>query len=943
MAIATSNVTAFRPAAPPAASAFAHLLATKLHAPAPRVQRVPRPRLFDRLDAAGGQALTLVSAPAGFGKSTVVSDWLATRGSLAPAGKPAGWLSLDAGDNDLRRFLTYFGAACERCAPGIAASLAAPLSTPRLPGPEELLVPFLNELWAAAATGGGVLVLDDYHVIENAEVHAALAFCLDNLPPSFQLVIATRSDPPLPLARLRARGQLCELRAEDLQFTAAEAASFLRETMGLAVSGEEVVALEERTEGWIAGLQMAALVLRQPLRQRADARSFLAGFTGSHRFVLDYLTQEVLDRQPPERLDFLLRTSVLHRLCGPLCEALTGKPGGQESLETLDAANLFLIPLDERRGWYRYHHLFGGLLQEQLRRQLSGPEIAELHRRAADWLAERDLADEALAHATAAADWGRVAKILERHAPIALNRGDVGTLLRWLTALPEACYVSHPQLLLPRGAVLFASLYFEEFGAVLGQLAGAAAATRDPLLIAGADALQAVAFTAQAEHGAVIDSASRSLELLPDAEGWLRSLVALLLGMALVRTGEKERAATALEVAAVEGAAAGNYMVLVGARFNLGAIESLSGRLRRAYDIHRQTVAGFAAFGDNPPPAAAQAYDGLAEIYTEWGELEEALACSTTANRLCRAGAVGGHSARCLGTLMRLHLARREFAAAREVVGEIDQLLRRSPMPRFQAVLDAMRGRVDVLQARDEGRPELLLEAERWAREQGLFAPEELRNRLMCDLPLDFCHQTAVRLLLGLGRWEEALALLLALRGWAEEGGWDRSRIEVDLLEALAHQGAAEEAGDSPWEAFEPLARAIDRAEPEGFLQLFLEEGEPAARLLAAYERAYPRALARPFGQKLLQAFRLETSLPRPGGRPASPAGVEAVSERELEVLRVIAAGLSNSEAARKLFLSPFTIKKHLENIYGKLGVRNRTEAIARAQAQGLLAPGTAG
>lgn len=927
MAIATSNVTAFRPAAPPASGPAGNLLATKLHAPAPRAQRVPRPRLFDRLDAAGDQALTLVSAPAGFGKSTVVSDWLATRGRVA------GWLSLDAGDNDLRRFLTYLGAACERCVPGIGGSLMAPLAAPRLPGPEELLVPFLNELWASA---GGVLVLDDYHVIENAEVHAALAFCLDNLPPSIQLVIATRSDPPLPLARLRARGQLCELRAEDLQFTAAEASAFLRETMGLAVSAEEVVALEERTEGWIAGLQMAAL----SLRHRGDARAFLAGFTGSHRFVLDYLTQEVLDRQPPERLDFLLRTSLLNRLCGPLCETVSGREKGQEMLEALDAANLFLIPLDEHRGWYRYHHLFGGLLQEQLRRRLPEAEVAELHRRAADWLAGRDLADEALAHATAACDWGRVAKILEKHAPIALNRGDVGTLLRWLAALPEECYRSHPDLLLPRGAVLFASLYFEEFGAVLGQLARAAAATQDPLLIAGAAALEAVAHTAQAEHGAVIASATRSIELLPDGQGWLRALVTLLLGMAQLRTGEKERAAVALEQAAVEGMATSNYMVLVGARFNQGAIESLSGRLRKAYEIHRQTVAGFAAFGDSPPPAAAQGYDGLAEIHTEWGELDEAFACSTTANRLCRAGAVGGHYARCLGTLMRLHLIRKDFAAARETVGEIDQLLRRSPMPRFQVVLDAMRGRVDVLQAREEGRPELLVEAERWAREQGLFAPAELRERLMCDLPLDFCHQTAVRLLLALGRWEEALALLDALRAWAEEGGWNRSLIEVDLLEALARQGAAEEAGESPWEAFEPFSQAVARAEREGFLQLFLEEGEPAARLLAAYERARPQALAGPFGQKLLHASHLEASRPRPEGRPAPAAGVEAVSERELEVLRVIAAGLSNSEAARKLYLSPFTIKKHLENIYGKLGVRNRTEAIARAQALGLLAPG---
>jgi LuxR family maltose regulon positive regulatory protein len=898
------------------------LLRTKLHAPVPRADRVHRQRLFERLDAGRRTALSLVSAPAGFGKSTLISDWLQQRE------RPAAWLSLDSTDSDLRRFLSYLVAALERPLPGVGRGLAPLLVASRLPDdPETLLAPLLNELCECS---GCILVLDDYHVIEAGEVHGALGWLLERLPPEVHLVMTTRVDPPLPLPRLRARGLLCELRAEDLRFTCEEAAAFLRETMGLDVAPAEVEALERRTEGWIAGLQMAAL----SLRGRDDVSAFIAGFTGSHRFVLDYLTEEVLDRQPADRMDFLLRTSILPRLSGSLCNAATQRSDSQEILESLETANLFLIPLDDRRGWYRYHHLFASLLQDELRRRVDDGELAGLHQRASDWFVEHGLPDEAMDHAAASCDWERAAQIMLVHADGALHRGEINTVYRWFTALPDECYQRHPHLLLGRALTLFASFRFPEFAAVLGDLERAAEGSDDPVLLAGRDAMRALALSGRAEHAAVVAYATRALESLPP-DPTMRGLVTVVLGISLARVpGQLERALEVLEEAAALNAASGNLTLFVVARGHQGWVELLRGNLDRSLERYRQALAHFppgAGTAGPPLPGTSLAYDGFACIHLERGELDEALEQATLAARLSRSGDVAGNHVKNMATLAVVHTARGEIAAAREVTGELEALMERTQMPVYQVVTESVGNRIDVVQGCREGRADLLERARRWAQEHGLLEGwDHLREHLMPELPRDYAHMTVAHLLVATGRCTEALDLLAELWEIAVEEGWVHSQIEIAILQALARQ-------DAP---FEPLARALALAEPQGFVQMFVNEGEPMARLLAAYRREQPGALATPLGRKLLDAFGLEA-----GAAPAVPLpprfvpapGAEALSEREVEVLRAVAGGLSNAEAAKRLYLSPFTVKKHLENIYGKLGVRNRTEAIARAQSLGWL------
>jgi LuxR family maltose regulon positive regulatory protein len=901
------------------------LLRTKLHAPVPRADRVHRGRLFERLDAGRRTALSLVSAPAGFGKSTLISDWLRHRE------RPAAWLSLDPTDSDLRRFLSYLVAALERPLPGVGRSLTAALAAPRLPeDPEPLLTPLLNELWDCSRC---ILVLDDYHVIEGNEVHAALGWLLERLPPEQHLVITTRVDPPLPLPRLRARGLLSELRAEDLRFTVEEAAAFLHETMGLDVGAAEVEALERRTEGWIAGLQMAAL----SLRGRDDVSAFIAGFTGSHRFVLDYLTEEVLDRQPPDRMDFLLRTSLLPRFSGPLCDAVIRDSGGsgrqdsQEILESLETANLFLIPLDDRRGWYRYHHLFASLLQDELRRRVSPEELAGLHHRAADWFLEHALPDEAMDHAVAGRDWERAAQIMIAHADAALHRGEVNTVYRWLTILPDEVFQRNPQLLMGKALALFASFRLPEFAAVVAEIEQAAEGSDDPVLLAGRDAMRALALSGRAEHDAVIAFATRALERLPP-EPTVRGLVTVILGISLARSfGQTARALEVLEDAAALNLAAGNLTLFVVARSHQGWVELLRGNLDRSLERYRQALAHLppeTATGGIALPGSSLAYDGFACVHLERGALDDALQQATIATRLSRTGDVAGNHVKNVATLAVIHTARNEMDAARELAAELETLMERTQMPVYQVVTESVGHRVDVVQGAREGRMDLLDRACRWAEERGLFEGwDRLREHLMPELPRDYAHLSVARLLVATGRFAEALSLLTALQEIAEAEEWGRSQIEIAILQALA--------SDAP---FEPLARALALAEPQGFLQLFVNEGQPMARLLTAYERARPGALDTRLGRKLREALKLET-----GAAPAVPAlrlvpgPGEALSDRELDVLRAVAGGLSNAEAAKRLYLSPFTVKKHLENIYSKLGVRNRTEAIGKAQRLGWL------
>ena len=415
------------------------LVATKFHVP--RAGFVPRPQLLARLAEGVGRGLTVVCTPAGFGKTTLLGDWARrSRGRAA-------WLSLDAGDNDPARFWRYVAAALARARPGVDAPVVALLRGPQQPPLEAVATAVINELSSLPGERGVVLILDDYHLVEAPPVHESVAFLLDRLPLGLRLVLSSRADPPLPLARLRARGQLAELRAADLRFTVAETAAFLREVSGLDLPAASVAALQDRTEGWAAGVQLAAL----SLRAQADPAGFIATFAGSHRYVLDYLTGEVLAGQPEQVLRFLLETSVLDRLCGPLCDAVTDRTGSQEMLEELDRANLFVVPLDEVRHWWRYHHLFADLLRARLERERPAA-LPGLHHAAAAWHEKHGFADEAVRHAIAAGETAWAARLVERHVEALLRRGEGATLDRWLSALPAESIRARPRLCLAQAA-----------------------------------------------------------------------------------------------------------------------------------------------------------------------------------------------------------------------------------------------------------------------------------------------------------------------------------------------------------------------------------------------------------------------------------------------------------------------------------------------------------
>ena len=599
------------------------VLATKLYVPPLQPNIVRRPRLIERLNEGLHRKLTLISAPAGFGKTTLVSEWLAGCGQLVA------WLSLDEGDNDPAGFLAYLVAALQTISKNIGDGVLGVLQSPGPPPVESILTALLNEI--TAIQDNFILVLDDYHVIDAKPVNQALAFLVEHLPPQMRLVIATREDPQLPLARLRARGQLTELRAADLRFTPAEAADFLNQVMGLNLAVEDIAALEARTEGWIAGLQLAAI----SMRGHQDAASFIKSFTGSHHFVLDYLVEEVLQRQSESIQTFLLRTSILHRLCGPLCDAVLGSPSasGQETLEYLERANLFIVPLDNERCWYRYHHLFAELLRQRLHQSASsGNEeggVAEYHIRASRWYEDHGLEIEAFQHAAAGNDIERAERIIEGKGIPLHIRGAVAAILGWLASLPKTVMDARPSLCV-RYATL--SLVTGQTTGVEEKLQAAEAAlaaalqgaepdneTRD--LIGQIATSRATLALTRYQPEAMITQARRALEYLPPDNLFSRFRATWTMGMAYHYRGERAVAGRAYAEALSIAQASGNVLGTILATTCVGQIQELENQLHLAAEAYRRALQ---LIGDYAPPSASEAYLGLARICYEWNDLDAA-------------------------------------------------------------------------------------------------------------------------------------------------------------------------------------------------------------------------------------------------------------------------------------------------------------------------------
>jgi LuxR family maltose regulon positive regulatory protein len=913
------------------------LLTTKLYIPPVRAGLVPRPRLIERLDEGlrSGRRLTLISAPAGFGKTTLVSEWVHGRGCRSEVTSPlrVAWLSLDEGDSDLARFLAYFIAALQSTEAGreqagkIGGGALTALQSPQPPPAEAVLTSLINEI--AAIPDRRLLVLDDYHLIEARPVHEALAFALEHLPPNMHLVIATREDPHLPLARLRTRGQLTELRAADLRFTSSEAAEFLNQAMGLDLSDEDIAALERRTEGWIAGLHLAAL----SMQGREDAADLVQSFTGSHRLVLDYLVEEVLDQQPASVQDFLLQTAILERLTGPLCDAVrfgstkspTSQKDGQATLEMLERANLFIVPLDEERRWYRYHHLFAGLLRRRL--ELTHPGwIDDLHAKAVAWYETHGELSEATRHALAMGDVKTAVRLIEKGALEAFERSELRFILYWVDRLPEPALENSPSLsiyhswaLLLTGQVERASSRLENSEWLLDAIEQLGDTEKQEMssYIAG---LRAILALWQRDFDAGLEFARQAMGNLPE-DNWVRGYCAIVTGSSFSGNGNLDAARDAFAESYAVGKASGNRLLAVSAACNLAYTLELAGHLQQAIELFRDLFQLATQHGEELPVAGYIHVD-RARLFHEMNDLESASQHLARGIELCRRLADGraekiGH---CL--LAKVQIAQGKYADALASIQEAD---RADPSPGTQ--FDLRGG--EYLQIRLWLKEKRLKDLEAWLKGSGAK---------LDDVPLfkaKLIYTMHARVLVALGRerrdgtyLNDALDLLDELLELAESNGWRSKVIEILALQALAHQAA----GDTI-KALTKLGRAVALAEPEGFIRIFLDEGPPMARLLYA---GAARGIMPDYAGKLLAAFEEATKDERRATKPsASPSVVhpspmvEPLSERELEILGLIAEGLTNREIAARLFLSPNTVKAHTRNIYSKFDVHSRTQAIA--------------
>jgi LuxR family maltose regulon positive regulatory protein len=913
------------------------LLATRLHVPRTRRGLVVRPRLVDRLTEGVESELTVVCAPAGFGKTALLADW------ARHSGRAVAWLSLDAGDNDPVRFWRDVTAALEGMRAGAGRGLAVLLRPPPRSF-EAVVTALVNNL--AAAPGELALVLDDYHLIESQAVHQSLGLLLEHLPAGLRLAVASRSDPPLPLARLRARGQLVEVRAAELRFTQEEAAALLREAVGHDLPDDAVAALAARTEGWAAGLQLAALSLRG--RPDAEVAGFVAAFSGSHHYVLDYLAEEVLDRQPEPLRAFLLETSVLDRLCGPLCDAVTGGSDGQRFLETIERANLFLVPLDEVRGWWRYHHLFADLLRVRLAQE-QPTRPPELHRAAAAWYEQRGLVDDAIGHALGAGDAAWAARLVERHIGVMLGRGEGATVSRWLAGLPDQLVRARPQLCVVQayhavmaGHADAAESWLDVAGRALAAASADELAEGGPVLVgwaAGwppADApgmvavLRADLARLRGDADATARLARQVLARLPAEEHGLRFVADWNLARARWLNGELSEAEHALAELVARAWTVGEYYRSLAVCWDLGRVQRAQGRLGAALGTYRRALRAGAKAGGPLLPALGIAHLGVAAVRYEHDELGDALEHAAEGVAGCRQLAGTRLLAEGLVILARIRQAQGDHAGAMAAVEDAQRV---GPSPDV----------VDLFNPAPAARARLLLangqltEAAGWAQERGLDADDPP------SYPREREQLLLAQLLLAQGEPARARRLLTRLHAAAAAQQRIGSLIEVGTV--LARALAA--CGDQPG-ALAALAEALALACPEGYVRVFADEGMALATLLdqliASRHGGAPLAADVPaeYLGRLRAAFRPGDARAVPtrataAAEVAAPGPAEPLTGRELQVLALLAAGASNQQIASELVVALETVKTHVGHILGKLGAANRTQAVARARALGLL------
>ena len=900
------------------------VLSTKLHVPRPPSTFVSRPRLTERLERARPGTVVLVCAPAGSGKSVLVADWCRHRSS------PVAWLSLDADDNDPIRFWRHLAASLDRALADDPAStgvdvrrLIAGRGDQRV---EEIAIAVLNAI--SDLFDDLVLVLDDYHVIDDDDVHAGVRLFLQHAPEQLRVVVVGRADPPLLLARRRARGELTEIRAADLQFSVGEAAGFFGDAIGAELPADTVAMLAERTEGWAVGLQLAAL----SLEGRDDVSAFVTSFSGSHRFVLDYLTEEVLDRQPDRVRDFLLSTSILERLSGPLCDAVTGNDDGQDMLEDCERANLFVVALDDERRWWRYHHLFAELLRSRLERH--PPEtVNDLHRRAAAWHEAHGHVDRAIAHATAAGDHAWVMRLIERHADELLLRREGATLRRRLAELPDGVEASRRLLVAHARTAAYAGRPTE--AEALLDAAAKTAPDRDeqfepsvdlvasPLATLDPTTALMRAFVAhlRGETDEAVALATQALDDL-DADGSAAALIARLhLASALWMRGTVDAAVPALATNLEGWRTLGEPGRAAFACHYLARAHRARGDLDAATETYRAVLSIEDGETASATPSAGVAHIGLAEIAYQRNDLDEARRHLEPGIAACRQLVYTQSLASGLATLAQIRRDEGDTEGARAA---LDEAIDVGPDPDVVDLLNPVPvQRARLLLADGDDGP-----AERWIRHRGVGVDDQPHH------PLEPAHLLLARLLVSRGQGARTLPLLDRLLDAATDDGRTGSVIEIEMLRALA---LADD--DSP-SAVSTLARAVSLAAPQRFVRLFVDEGEPMAALLAAVvatpdagdvDRHVLERVA-----KLIAAFDRAAD-DAAGADSARHSLVVQLTERELEVLGHLATGKPNREIADELYVSLNTVKKHITHILDKLGAANRTAAVDRARALDLL------
>ena len=908
------------------------LVDSKLHLPGRRAGAVPRPRLADRLARGLEGRLTLVSAPAGFGKTTALVELVEVVAGAGPSGPAVAWVSLDEHDDEPGLFWSYVVAALQRVAGEVGAAALPLLQGP--PSDSELgVAALLNDL--GDLPRDVVLVLDDYHSVASGEIHDAVGYLLGHLPPRVHLVLATRADPPLPLSRLRARGELVEIRSADLRFTRDEAADYLAGSMGLALAPADVTTLAVRTEGWAAALQLAAL----SLQDRDDTAEAVAAFAGDDRFIVDFLTEEVLGRQPADVREFLLRTCVLRRLTGPLCDAVTGQTGGAARLAALDRANLFLVPLDDRRQWYRYHHLFADVLRAHLTER-HPDEVAELHLRASRWLHAEGDDSAAVEHALAGGDPERAAELMELALPAVQRERREAELARWARSVPAEVVRARPVL-----AVGFvgALAQVSDFAGVEQRLDD----LEDAVLVDGGwppeppaglvvvdvegyRALPAVVQMYRAalalsrgEPGVTIEHAQRALELAPEGHDLVRAAAGALSGLAAWSTGDLVTAHAAYTASAVGMRRAGHLADILGLCITLGDLSRAQGRLGEAERTYRDALQLGTTAPGAPLRGTADMRTGLAGVLLERGDLVGAGAELAAGDALGEAKGLPQNPYRSRVVRARLREAAGDLDAALELLDEADRLYNGDYSPNV-APVPAVRARLRLRRGE-------LAPAEAWAAGRQVAATDEL------SYVREYEHVTLARLLLArhdAGRGApaalaDATGLLQRLAAAAEQGGRTGTLLEVLVLQGLAHA-----AREEPVAALGALRRAVELGEPEGYVRVFADEGPAVAGLLRTLARQEPRS-----GYlRLLAAEASGTGQAATAGGTGSASGlVEPLSEREMEVLRLLASDLDGPDIARELHVSLNTMRTHSRNIFRKLQVTSRRAAVRQAVELDLL------